>query len=126
MLDRSVKRLAKKARRGVRGYPLGTVAFYGPDDKRASKVAVGVKTSEAAEPEMRKWFSEGRDARDDPAIAAEVLAHFEANGVKSVAIVDRIIGCPHEEGIDYEGEYCPVCAFWIGRDRFTGKKVQPS
>jgi len=28
--------LNKKARRGFRGYPVATVAFYGPDDTRAS------------------------------------------------------------------------------------------
>jgi hypothetical protein len=122
MLDRSIKRLTKKARRGMRGYPVGTVAYYGPDDKRATKLAAGVKTAEDAEPEMRKWFAETRDIRNDAAIAAEVLAHFEAHGVKSVAMTDRIWGCPHEEGIDYQGEYCPVCTFWIGRDRDTGRK----
>jgi hypothetical protein len=126
MLDRSIKRLAKKARRGMRGYPVGSIGFYGPDNKHATKVAVGVKVADFEEPEVRTWFSETIDARYNPAIAAEVLAHFEANGVLSVAMVDRIIGCPHEEGIDYEGEYCPVCVFWVGRDRFTGKKVQSS
>lgn len=35
------KWLKKKAKAGFRGYPAGTVAFYGPDDQRASKVAVG-------------------------------------------------------------------------------------
>jgi MFS family permease len=40
-------------------------------------------------------------------------------GVRSVAMVDRIIGCPHEEGVDYpEGEECPECPFWRGKDRF--------
>ena len=121
MLDRSIKRLTKKARRGMRGYPLGSVAYYGPDDKRATKVAVGIQLSQDTDMEMRRWFVETDDARTDPVILAEVVAHFEANGVKSVAMVDRIIGCPHEEGVDYEGEYCPVCTFWIGRDRFTGK-----
>jgi len=71
--------------------------------------------------DMRKWFVETGDARTDPVVTAELLEHLEANGVKSVAMMDRIIGCPHEEGVDYEGEYCPVCTFWIGRDRFTGK-----
>lgn len=123
MLDRPIKRLAKKARRGMRGYPLGTVAFYGPDARRATKVAAGVKADEHADIEMRTWLSESSDVRNDPAIAAEILAHFEANGVRSVAMTDRIFGCPHQEGIDYEGEYCPVCTFWIGRDRYTGKKV---
>ena len=36
--------LKKKARRGFRGYPVATVAYYGPDDQRASKVAVGIAT----------------------------------------------------------------------------------
>jgi hypothetical protein len=125
MMDRSIKRLAKKARRGMRGYPIGTVAFYGPDDGRATKAAVGIKVTEHDAPVMRTWFVETGDARDNPTIAAEILAHFEANGVLTVAMVDRIFGCPHQEGIDYEGEYCPVCTFWIGRDRYTGK-VRPA
>jgi ParB-like chromosome segregation protein Spo0J len=33
------------------------------------------------------------------------------------------IGCPHQEGIDYEAEWCPVCEFWYSRDRFTGQLV---
>ena len=36
------QRLRKKVRRGFRGYPVATIAFYGPDDRRASKVAVGI------------------------------------------------------------------------------------
>jgi hypothetical protein len=88
----------------MRGYPLGTVVFYGPDDRRATKVAVGVKIAEGAEFDMRAWFVETGDARESPAVAAEVIAHFEANGVRSVTMLDRIFGCPHQEDIDYEGE----------------------
>ena len=123
MLDRSLKRLSKKAHRSMRGYPMGVVACYGPDDKRASKLVASVKTSQNAESAQRKWFAETGDLRNDKAVAAEILAFFEEHGVLSVAMPNRIIGCPHEEGIDYEGEYCPQCAFWIGRDRWTGKLV---
>jgi hypothetical protein len=123
MLDRSLKRLSKKARRGMRGYPMGIVACYGPDDQRASKLVASGKTSDDAEPEQRKWFAETGDLRNDVAVAAAILAFFEEHGVKSVAMPDRIIGCPHEEGPDYVGKYCPACSFWIGRDRWTGKLV---
>jgi hypothetical protein len=34
--------LIKKARKGFRGYPMATLAYYGPDAERASKVAVGI------------------------------------------------------------------------------------
>ncbi len=41
-MDRQItllkKRLAKKSKRGFRGYPVGTLSCYGPDDRRASKL----------------------------------------------------------------------------------------
>jgi hypothetical protein len=31
---------------------------------------------------------------------------------------------PAEEGIDYpEGETCPLCPFWKGRDRWTAQRI---
>jgi hypothetical protein len=44
-----------------------------------------------------------------------------ALGAKTVVMADRIIGCPHEEGVDYpDGEKCPSCPFWATRDRWSG------
>ncbi len=114
--------LKKKARRGFRGYPIATVAFYGPDDRRATKVTVGIVAAEAAEPSvLERWFSTDADVRADPAIGLEILKFIEAQGVKSVVMADRIIGCPHEEGTDYpDGGSCPHCPFWAHRDRWSG------
>ncbi len=124
MHDRLFKRLQKKAKKGMRGWPVATIAFYGPDLSRASKVAVGVIPEENASPqEMRAWTLETGDVRSDPVIAMEIIEFIETQGARSVAISNGIIGCPHQEGIDYEGEWCPVCGFWRGRDRFTGKLV---
>ena len=125
MQDRFLKRLRKKAKRGMRGYPLATVAFYGPDSGRASKVVVGIVHFAGAEAdaELRTWILETGDVRTDPVLAEEMLAHMDASGAVSVVLVDRIIGCPHQEGIDYEGQWCPVCTYWIGRDRYTGKLI---
>ena len=40
--------------------------------------------------------------------------------VERVVTADRIMGCPHEEGIDYpKGEVCP-CGFLKGRWRPQG------
>jgi hypothetical protein len=112
--------LAKKAKAGNRGFPIGTVAFYGPDDRRASKVAVGVIVVEGAEPILRRWFSETGDVREDEAVGREMAMFLRSQGVHSIAMTDKIIGCPHEEGIDYpEGEDCPKCPFWKGRDRWA-------
>ena len=125
MEERFLKRLRKKARRGMRGWPVATIAFYGPNLKLATKVAVGIAPREdRGVEEMRNWTLESRDVRNDPGIARDILEFIEAHGVLSVAMAEGIIGCPHQEGIDYEGEWCPVCEFWHGRDRFTGQKVQ--
>src|SRR5215212_8847587 len=115
------KWLRKKAKQGMRGYPIGTIAFYGPDNGRASKVAVSVIPEEGAEPKLHRWFSETGDVRTDKIILVEIAAHLRQHSVRSVAMVDEIIGCPHEEGIDYPmGEDCPTCPYWKGRDRGIG------
>ena len=46
MIERARKRLRKKAKRGLRGYPVATVALYGPDDTRATKLTVGIVPAE--------------------------------------------------------------------------------
>jgi hypothetical protein len=125
MLERARKRLDKRAKKGFRGYPVATVALYGPDDTMATKLAVGIVPAENAEvTDLQRWFSEGSDIRNDVDVAEEVLAFIADTGAKSVVMTDRIIGCPHEEGIDYEGSTCPDCPFWVGRDRWTGKRLQ--
>ena len=122
--DRFLKRLRKKARKGMRGWPMATIAFYGPNLNQATKVAVGIMPSENAEvKELRDWKVDRPDIRTDPTIAREILEFMEKHGVLSVAMTDGIIGCPHQQGIDYEGEWCPICEFWHGRDRFTGERV---
>jgi len=120
------KSLRKKAKRGFRGYPVATIAFYGPDDKRASKVAVGIAQEEDNTVSiLERWFSEEGDVRIEPSILQAVLDFIEDHGAKSVVMTGRIIGCPHEEGVDYrEGAKCPQCPFWATRDRWTGEVVQ--
>jgi len=118
--------LKKKARRGFRGYPIATIAFYGPDDKRASKVAVAILNAQGAEPTaLERWFAEEGDVRADPAVGSDILRFVRDHGAKSVVMTDRIIGCPHEEGVDFpEGQSCPQCPFGAHRDRWTGDVVQ--
>jgi hypothetical protein len=119
-------KLRKKAEKGFRGYPVATMAYYGPDDSRASKVVVGIVQTEGSEPEpMQKWYSESGDVRNDDSIMEAISSFLRMQAVKSVAAVDRVIGCPHEEGVHYpEGGKCPACPFWANRDRFSGKVLQ--
>ena len=75
--EQARKRLAKKAKKGFRGFPVATVAFYGPDDRRASKLAVGIVLAENEEAvDLKRWFAEPGDVREDVRIAEEVLAYM--------------------------------------------------
>jgi hypothetical protein len=111
-------RIVDKARRGHRGDPVGTVAFYGPDDQRAIKIVVGFSPdANVGVTETRKWWSDG-DVRDDAGVLEEVLAFISDKGVKSLVMTDGVYGCPHEEGVDYpEGQACEACEFWKGKNR---------
>lgn len=122
--ERIMKALSKSTMKGFRGYPIATIAFYGPDDKKATKAVVGIIFHEDAEPEeMKKWYSD-RDVRSEKSILTDIKNFIASHGAQSVVMPQRIIGCPHEEGIDYpEGQECPLCPFWKGRDRWTGERI---
>jgi hypothetical protein len=120
MEDRFLKCLRKKAR----DCGVGQLRRLRSTVSQATKVTVGIAPSENAEvKELRDWKVDRGDVRADPGIAREILEFIEKHRVLSVAMTDGVIGCPHQEGIDYEGEWCPVCEFWHGRDRFTGHRV---
>jgi len=122
---RTKNQLHKIAGKGFRGYPIATVAYYGPDDQHASKVAVGIVANEDEDPAfLERWYSEQTDVRVDPTINREIITFIRLHKAKSVVIADRIMGCPHEEGKDYPGgSVCPECPFWANRDRFSGEII---
>jgi hypothetical protein len=124
-IKREPTRLEKKAKKGQRGYPAATVAFYGPDASRASKVVVGIIPDETSKPsELRKWTSETADLRRETPETSAILAFIKQHSVRTIMMSPGIIGCPHEEGIDYpEGEVCPECPYWAARDRWSGEEL---
>ena len=119
-------RLEKKVKQSTKEFPVGTIAFYGPTADVASKVVVAVFLKDGDEPTvLERFFSDTSDVRFDEEILEKVLSIMEAHGVKSVAMIDGVWGCPHEEGIDYpEGKSCPHCPYWAGRDRSTLERIQ--
>jgi len=52
MIERARKRLSKRAKRGFRGYPIATVALYGPDDRAATKLTVGIVRRNMPRPQI--------------------------------------------------------------------------
>lgn len=87
-----------------------------------TKVVVGIFKEQNGDADpLEKWFSEDLDIRFNEEIVEELISFIKLHEVKSVVVTDGIIGCPHEEGIDYpEGKSCPKCPYyWAGRDRWT-------
>jgi hypothetical protein len=107
--DRFLKRLRKKARKGLRGWPIATIAFYGPNLSQATKVAVGIVRSENAEgEELRDWKVDCGDIRADPGIAREILEFIEKHrnrvtGRPSPSVEERLLWVPHHGRIGFSG-----------------------
>jgi hypothetical protein len=107
-------------------YPLATICAYGPDNRRATKLVVGIlrRAGQKDPNPMRSWSSDPGDVRNDPVIAAELADWLRTQGVKDSVSYDRILGCPHEEGIDYPiGRTCPQCPFWAAIDRLNSSEL---
>jgi hypothetical protein len=97
-----------------RKYPVGTVALYGPDDKRTTKIVAAAIEQVGAEPILERWM--GTNVRDNPKVQRQIKTFFERHKVRSVVATATNIGCPHEEGKDFEvGGDCPFCPFWKGK-----------
>src|SRR5262249_29248237 len=100
--------------KGPPKYPLGTVAFYGPDGETTTKITAAVIRHEGAEPVLEQWV--GMDVTTSPKVQRELQGFFERHGVEQVAMSGGNIGCPHEEGEDFPvGQDCPFCPWWKGK-----------
>ena len=120
-MSKPITRLRKHAKQGDVGYPKATLAFYGPDNRRASKAVLGIFLHDDSNAIIHRYFSDDADARYTVDIQETILARLREHNVRSLIMMEEIFGCPHEEGADYtEGQPCPQCLFWKGRDRYAG------
>jgi hypothetical protein len=95
-------------------FPIGTIVYYGPDDKTTTKIVASVFLAEETQPITKKWS--GDNVIKNLQVIAELGRFFKENGVERVVMTGSNAGCPHEEGIDYPaGESCPNCAYWQNR-----------
>jgi hypothetical protein len=102
-------------------YPIGTVALYGPNDQITTKIVAGVIERDGAEPILERWM--GTNIKDSPKVKRQMQEFFKKHEVKSVAMSDGNMGCPHEEGPDFpHGEDCPFCPFWKGKQGSNRKE----
>lgn len=107
-----------KIKRVGADFRTGTIAYYGPDGKTVTKIVVGITVGAGNNfIDTKKWSSESRDIKNDSQVLGEISAYLNLSKVDSVARIERVMGCPHEAGIDYpEGMPCPACPFWVNEE----------
>jgi hypothetical protein len=111
------KWLDKKNKLGFRGYPVGTVAFYGPDDQHASKVAVAVIVAPDTEPAaLQRWFAESGDVRN-AAIFEEIALFLRGHKVHTVCYNQGNDGVPARRGNRLSGRRGLSRVSVLGRSR---------
>lgn len=106
-------------------YPCAVIAFFGPNDQRASKLVATVQMAREQEGPLRSWQVDEGDIRDSPAVTEEVTTFLKENRVLESIISEKVIVCPHEEGKDFpRGRVCPSCSFWWAVDQWRDGQAQ--
>ena len=101
--------------------PIGTIAYYGPDDKTTTKIVAGVIEEEGAEPIIKRWVA--TDVTTNPKVQKEIDRFFTKHGVTRIGMSAGNMGCPHEEGEDFPvGGDCPFCPWWKGKQGSGAKE----
>jgi hypothetical protein len=92
-------------------FPIGMLVYFGPDKVTISKIIAAVIIAKDSEPILQSW--EGTGISIDPNTSVDIGRFFKENQVVEVIMPDGVVGCPHEEGVDYPiGGQCPHCPFW--------------
>jgi hypothetical protein len=82
-LDKSTKRIAKRVKRGFKGYPQIGLEYFGKTSSCANKVVIKFIAEEGAEAQEQSFDSKG-DARQDEVIQSTLLKIIERADAKTV------------------------------------------
>lgn len=116
--ERILKRLNKKSNRGFCGYPLVKIGFYGPDNKKATKIKLKASMSDDDPLRLISEWESDSDIRNN----SEILEHIDnlivEENIPTISMDRKVIGCPHYRGEDYAiDQDCPICSFWAGKNQ---------
>lgn len=92
-LEKSQKRITKKAKKGFQGYPLITIQYHCAAGQPPTAVTVGFKLDEAAEIQTQS-FSTAADIRLDVGVQTTILKMIERTEAKSVTLEDLVTPLP--------------------------------
>jgi thymidylate synthase ThyX len=88
-LDKSKKRIAKRAKMGFQGYPQISIRYTGNTSGHADEVLVEFVAEEGAEVQQERFASK-LDAREDESIQSALVKMIERSEAKTVVQMDGI------------------------------------
>ena len=88
-LEKSKKRISKKAKMGFQGYPTIEITYLGPNDSLANEVLLELVSEEGAEPQTEK-FTTASDIREDETIQSAIVKMIERSGAQSVILNEGV------------------------------------
>lgn len=88
-LDKSKKRIIKRAKMGFQGYPKISFTYYGKTTSHADEVLVEFVLEENAEIQIER-FSSKIDAREDETIQSALVKIIERSGAKTVSQIEGV------------------------------------
>jgi hypothetical protein len=88
-LEKSKKRIAKRAKMGFQGYPKMSLTYYGKTASYANEVVVEFVLEENAEIQTER-FSSKIDVREDETIQSALVKMIERSGAKTVSQIESV------------------------------------
>lgn len=88
-LEKSKKRISKKAKMGFQGYPTIAISYLGPNNSLANEVLLELMSEEGAEPQTERFTTAG-DIREDETIQSAIVKMIERSGAQSVILNEGV------------------------------------
>jgi len=85
-VDKAKKRIEKQVKKGFKGYPLISIAYFGKDEQLATEVVMSFTLEEGAQAQEERFESKG-DAREDEVIQTTLIKVIDRANACSVVEV---------------------------------------
>jgi hypothetical protein len=88
-LDKAKKRIAKQIKKGFDGYPVVTLAYFGPTAELATEVVISFVLAAGEAPQEQRFVSK-QDVREDETIQSVLIKIIDRAEAKTVSEVPGV------------------------------------
>ncbi len=86
-VDKAKKRISKQVKKGFKGYPLISIAYFGKDEQCATEVVMSFTLEEGAQAQEERFISKV-NAREDEVIQTTLIKVIDRANACSVTEVE--------------------------------------